>query len=59
MPSRFQKPIPDEFREPHEANVPGLWNVYVLGIGIAILIGLLGGSLWIVWRLLAARFSGG
>ncbi len=55
MPNRFQKPIPDEFREPHEVNVPGLWNVYVLGIGIAVLIGLLGGSLWIIWRLLSAR----
>ena len=55
MPSRFQKPIPDDLREPHEVNVPGLWNVYILGIGIAIFLGLVGGGLWIVWRLLVAR----
>jgi hypothetical protein len=57
MPSRFQKPIPDELREPLEADVPGLWNVYILGIGIAILMGFVGGSLWIAWRLLSARFG--
>ena len=56
MPRRFQTPIPDHLREPHEVNVPGLWNVYILGIGIAILLGLVGGSLWIAWRLVAARF---
>ena len=30
MPRRFQTPIPDHLREPHEVNVPGLWNVYIL-----------------------------
>jgi hypothetical protein len=58
MASRFHRPIPNDLREPHEVNVPGLWNVYIIGIGIAILMGLLGGSLWIVWRLLSARFAG-
>ena len=43
MPRRFQTPIPDHLREPHEVNVPGLWNVYILGIGIAIFLGLVGG----------------
>ena len=56
MPRRFQTPIPDHLREPHEVDVPGLWNVYIMAFGIAILLGLVGGSLWIVWRLLAARF---
>jgi hypothetical protein len=58
MPSRFQKPIPLGQREPHEGDVPGLWNVYILGLGIALLLGLVGGSLWIAWRLLAARLLG-
>ncbi len=56
MPRRFQTPVPDHLREPHEVNVPGLWNVYILGMGIAIFLGLVGGSLWIAWRLLVARF---
>jgi len=56
MPRRFQTPIPDHLREPYEVNVPGLWNVYILGIGIAMFLGLAGGGLWIVWRLLVARF---
>ncbi len=55
MPRRFQTPIPDHLREPPEVNVPGLWNVYILGIGIAIFLGLVGGGLWIVWRLLVTR----
>jgi len=58
MPGRFQKAIPDHLREPHVVNVPGLWNVYILGIGIAILIGLVGGLLWIAWRLFAVGVFG-
>ena len=58
MANRFHRPIPNDLREPHEVNVPGLWNVYIIGIGIAILMGLVGGSLWIVWRLWSARFAG-
>jgi len=56
MPRRFQTPVPDHLREPHEVNVPGLWNVYLMAIGIVILLGLISGSMWIAWRLLAARF---
>ena len=54
MPRRFQTPIPDHLREPHEVNVPGLWNVYILGI--AMFLGLASGGLLIAWRLLVARF---
>ncbi len=53
MPRRFQKPAPEHLQEP-EIHVPGLWNAYLLAIGIAVLIGLVGGSLWIAWRLLIA-----
>ena len=56
MPSRFQKPIPDDLREPHEVNVPGLWNVYIIGIGIAILMGLAGRKPVDCWRLLCCPF---
>jgi hypothetical protein len=54
MPRRLSN-LPDHLREPHEVEVQGFWNVYVLAIGIAILLGLLGGSLWIAWRLVSAR----
>ena len=40
MPRRFQTPVPDHLREPHEVNVPGLWNVYILGIGIGTFVGM-------------------
>ena len=53
MPRRFHRPIPDDLREPHEVDVPGLWNVYIVAIGIAILLGLVGGSA--VDRLAAAE----
>lgn len=46
MPSRFTD-VPDHLREPHEVEIQGLWNVYVLAIGIVILLGLLSGSVWI------------
>ena len=51
MPRRF-KNVPDHLREPHEIEVPGLWNAYVLAIGIVILLGLVSGAVWIAWRLL-------
>jgi hypothetical protein len=51
MPRRF-KNVPDHLREPHEIEVPGLWNAYVVAIGIVILLGLASGTLWIAWRLL-------
>lgn len=57
MPPRFQRHVPEHLREPHEVEVPGTWNVYLIAIGIVILLGLVGGSLRIAWRLLAARFA--
>lgn len=54
MPRRFQHSVPDRLREPHEVEVPGVWNAYVLAIGIVVLMGLLSGSVWIVWRLWSA-----
>ena len=54
---RFQRHVPDHLREPHEVEVRGVWNVYVVAIGIVILLGLLSGSVWIAWRLLAARLG--
>ena len=56
MPRRFTN-VPDHLREPHEVEIQGFWNVYVLAIGIVILLGLLSGSVWIVWRLLSARLG--
>ena len=56
MSRRFTN-VPDHLREPHEVEIHGFWNVYVLAIGIVILLGLLSGSLWIVWRLLSARLG--
>ena len=53
MPRRFQKPVPEHLHEP-EIHVPGLWNAYLLAIGIAVVVGLAGGSVWIAWRLLIA-----
>jgi len=53
MPRRFQKPVPDHLHET-EIHVPGLWNAYLLAIGIAVVVGLVGGSAWIAWRLLIA-----
>ena len=57
MPRRFSN-VPDHLREPHEVEVQGFWNVYVIAIGIVILLGLVSGSVWIAWRLLTARFGG-
>jgi len=57
MPPRFQPPVPEHLREPHEVEVPGLWNLYVIAIGIAILIGLITGTVWIVWQIAAMHFS--
>ncbi len=58
MPRRLPSPLPDDLREPLEVNVPGIWNVYILGIGIALLLAFAGGGVWIVWRLLIARHAG-
>ena len=56
MPRRFSN-VPDHLREPHEVDIRGFWNVYVVAIGIVILLGLTGGTLYIAWRLLSARFG--
>ena len=56
MPRRFSN-VPDELREPHEVEIPGFWNIYVVAIGIVILLGLVSGTLYIAWRLLSARFG--
>ena len=56
MPRRVSH-VPDHLREPHEVEIQGFWNVYVLAIGIVILLGLLSGSVWIAWRLLSARLG--
>ena len=56
MPRRFSN-VPDELREPHEVEIHGFWNIYVVAIGIVILLGLVSGTLYIAWRLLSARFG--
>lgn len=48
--------LPDELREPHTAEIPGVWRLYFIGLGVAIALGLIGGGFWIVWRLLVAQF---
>jgi hypothetical protein len=57
MPRRFGN-IPRHRRAPHEVEIQGFWNIYVVAIGIVILFGLVSGTLWIAWRLLSARFGG-
>jgi hypothetical protein len=44
--------LPDELREPHTIEAPGVWRLYFIAIGIAILLGLVSGAIWIAWRLL-------
>jgi hypothetical protein len=56
MPRRFSN-VPDHLREPHEVEARGFWNIYLVAIGIVILIGLVGGTVWIGWQLLSARFG--
>ena len=51
MPRRFQS-TPDEHREPHEVEVPGVMRFYLIAIGVTILLGLLSGSLWIARNLI-------
>ena len=43
--------LPDDLREPHEAEIPGLSGFYIKAIGVTILVGLVTGLLWIGWRL--------
>ena len=56
MAHHFQH-VPDDRREPHEIEVPGLWNAYFLAVLVVILTGLISGTVYIVWRLIAARTS--
>ncbi len=57
MARRFSD-VPDHLREPHEVEVQGFWNIYVVAIGLVILFGLVSGTVWIAWRLLSQRFGG-
>jgi TM2 domain-containing membrane protein YozV len=50
MAPHFQK-VPDHLREPHQLEIAGAGRLYLLAIGIAILLGLLGGLGWIAWSL--------
>jgi hypothetical protein len=56
MPPRFSN-LPNQRRAPHEIEIRGLWNIYVVAIGIVILLGLVSSTLWIAWRLFSARFG--
>ena len=47
MPRRFEHP----FREPDLMRWSDVPNFYWLAMGVAILLGLVGGSLWIAWKL--------
>ena len=50
--SRHFPSTPNELREPHEVEVPGLMRFYLIAIGVTILIGLITGSIWIAWNLI-------
>ena len=62
MPRRFERPLPEHLRGPDDAidhaRDTGVLRLYFIAMGIAILLGLVGGSMWIAWRLLGARFGG-
>ena len=42
----------DRFREPDLMRWSDVPNFYWLALGVAVLIGLVGGSIWIAWKLL-------
>ena len=50
--------VPDDLREPHTVELPGLSRFYVKAIGITILLGLVSGLLWIAWNLLRIHVLG-
>lgn len=56
MPRRFEH-LPDHLREPHQIESPGFWGFYFKAIGIVILLGLLTGAGWMIWRFLGAHFG--
>jgi hypothetical protein len=50
--------LPDDLREPHTVEWPGLSRFYLKAIGITILIGLVSGVLWIAWNLIRIHVLG-
>jgi cell division protein FtsX len=50
MPRRFPN-LPDHLREPHQVEWRGFWRGYAVVLGVAILLGLVSGVLWIAWNL--------
>ena len=60
MSPRFERPLPEHLRGPDamdHARDTGVLRLYFIAMGIAILLGLIGGSMWIAWRLLVQRFG--
>jgi hypothetical protein len=56
MAPRFSS-LPNRRRSPHEIEIRGFWNLYLVAIGIVVLLGLVTGTLYIAWRLLSSRFG--
>jgi hypothetical protein len=55
MSKRFQRSVPEHLREPHpieHARETVVLRLYLIAMGVAILLGLVGGSMWIGWQLL-------
>jgi hypothetical protein len=55
MSRRFQRSVPEHLRDAHpveHARETGVLRLYLIAIGVAILLGLVGGSMWMGWRLL-------
>ncbi len=50
MPKRFSN-VPEHLREPHQVSWSDLPPIYWKAFGIALLLGLVTGLLWIGWRL--------
>lgn len=50
MPKRFSN-VPEHLREPHQVSWSDLPPIYWKAFGIALLLGLITGLLWIGWRL--------
>ncbi len=50
MPKRFSN-VPEHLREPHQVSWSDLPPIYWKAFGVALLLGLVTGLLWIGWRL--------
>lgn len=50
MPKRFSN-VPEHLREPHQVSWSDLPPIYWKAFGVALLLGLITGLLWIGWRL--------